>query len=80
MSPKSNIFTRDIECVMIEMVTQRPLLWDTTIEQYRRTDLKRMHWDEIAEALGPKNFTDISGLFISFSYFIIVFLNDNMNS
>lgn len=45
---------------MIQMIKQCPLLWDTTIEQYRRTDLKRMHWDRIAQALGPK-FTGISG-------------------
>ncbi|XP_018374145.1 PREDICTED: uncharacterized protein LOC108768268 [Trachymyrmex cornetzi] len=35
------------------MVRQRPLLWDVCLPGYRRTDLKRMHWDQIAEALGP---------------------------
>ncbi|XP_018313297.1 uncharacterized protein [Mycetomoellerius zeteki] len=40
------------------MVRQRPLLWDVCLPEYRRTDLKRMHWDQIAEALGPR-FTDM---------------------
>ncbi|KYQ54811.1 hypothetical protein ALC60_06318, partial [Trachymyrmex zeteki] len=55
---KRTIFTKDIKCTMIEMVRQCPLLWDTTIEQYRRIDLKRTHWDRIAQAVGSK-FTGI---------------------
>lgn len=58
MGPKSDRFTKDIECLMIEMIKQRPLLWDTTVDEYRRTDLKRAHWDEIAQALGS-NFIGI---------------------
>ncbi|XP_077260477.1 uncharacterized protein LOC143896448 [Temnothorax americanus] len=54
MGPKSDLFTKEIECILIQMVRQRHLLWDTSTEEYRRTDLKRMHWDQIAEALGPK--------------------------
>lgn len=54
MGPKCDLFTKDIECIMIDMVRQRPLLWDTSVPQYRRNDLKRMHWDEIAQALGPQ--------------------------
>jgi len=65
MGPKSDRFTEDIECIFIEMVKQRPILWNTTLEEYRRTDLKRMHWDQIAQALGP-NFTGRSGLLILF--------------
>ncbi|XP_011687032.1 PREDICTED: uncharacterized protein LOC105449474 [Wasmannia auropunctata] len=59
MGPKNDLFTKDVECSMIEMVKQCPLLWDTTMEQYRRTDLKRVHWDRIAQALGPKFTGDI---------------------
>jgi len=65
MGPKSDRFTKDIECIIIEMVKQRPILWNTTLEEYRRTDLKRMHWDQIAQALGP-NFTGRSDLLILF--------------
>ncbi|XP_071580102.1 uncharacterized protein [Temnothorax nylanderi] len=54
MGPKSDLFTKEIECILIQMVRQRPLLWDISTEEYRRTDLKRTHWDQIAEALGPK--------------------------
>lgn len=54
------------------MVRQCSLLWDTTTEQYRRTDLKRIHWDQIAQALGSK-FTGIYIIyFISLLYSVIV--------
>ncbi|KYN11095.1 hypothetical protein ALC57_16754 [Trachymyrmex cornetzi] len=59
MGPKNDLFNKEIECILIEMVRQRPLLWDVCLPGYRRTDLKRMHWDQIAEALGP-TFTGIS--------------------
>lgn len=78
MGPKSDRFTKDIEYTMIQMVRERPLLWDTTKEEYRRTDLKRLHWDEIAEALGY-NFT---GMYIRFIYFFskyYCFSNKNTN-
>jgi len=65
MDPKSDRFTKDIECIIIEMVKQRPILWNTTLEEYRQTDLKRMHWDQIAQALSP-NFTGRSDLLILF--------------
>lgn len=55
MGPKLNskLFTKEIEYQLIAMVKQCPLLWDVILEDYRRTDLKRSHWDQIAQALGP---------------------------
>ncbi|KYM97055.1 hypothetical protein ALC62_12272 [Cyphomyrmex costatus] len=65
MGLKNDLFKKETESVLIEMVRQRPILWDVRQPEYRRTDLKRMHWDQIAESLGSK-FTGISTYLIYF--------------
>ena len=52
MPPKNrknkDIWTVDAEFVLIQEVEKRPLLWDATLDVYRRADLKGPAFEEIA--------------------------------
>lgn len=54
MSPKkAEIFSKDIEFLLIDLVECRPILWDCTSDLYKRGDLKDAVWEEVARSLGP---------------------------
>ncbi|XP_077279211.1 uncharacterized protein LOC143906811 [Temnothorax americanus] len=59
MAPKKSIFTNELDFHLVEEVERRPILWDCTLDIYRRNDLKSNAWDQVATALGP-NFTSDS--------------------
>lgn len=41
--------SEDAEIILIHLVRARPILWDATMDEYRRTDLKEIYWKEIAQ-------------------------------
>lgn len=53
MVKDKNLFTLEKEILLIQLVQSRPILWDPTIEEYKRADKKRGKWDEIVAAMGP---------------------------
>ncbi|XP_012522684.1 uncharacterized protein LOC105828745 [Monomorium pharaonis] len=57
MAPKN--FNNELDFYLVEEVERRPMLWDCTLDVYRRNDLKKNAWEQIATALGP-NFTSDS--------------------
>lgn len=53
MPPKKlEIFSKDEEFLLIDLVECRPILWDCISELYKRTDLKDAIWEEVARSLG----------------------------
>jgi len=56
MGPKKDraLFTLEKEFEFIELVQMHPVLWDCTHNIYKRGDLKRPAWAEIAISLGPE--------------------------
>ncbi|XP_071579431.1 uncharacterized protein [Temnothorax nylanderi] len=51
---KTDLFSKDIEFTLINLVECRPILWDCTSELYKRVDLKEEVWEEVACSLGPR--------------------------
>ncbi|XP_024890229.1 uncharacterized protein LOC112466398, partial [Temnothorax curvispinosus] len=51
---KTDLFSKDIEFTLINLVECRPILWDCTSELYKRVDLKEEVWEEVARSLGPR--------------------------
>ncbi|XP_077282836.1 uncharacterized protein LOC143908881 [Temnothorax americanus] len=51
---KTELFSKDIEFTLINLVVCRPILWDCTSELYKRVDLKEEVWEEVARFLGPR--------------------------
>jgi len=51
---KADMFSKDVEFMLIELVEHRPILWDCTSELYKRVDLKDAAWEEVALSLGPQ--------------------------
>lgn len=51
---KADIFTKETEFMLIELVECRPILWDSTSELYKRIDLKDAVWEEVARSLGSQ--------------------------
>ncbi|KAK3922208.1 Transcription factor Adf-1 [Frankliniella fusca] len=52
MPPKLKIWTSELEFQLIHEVRSRPILWDISLADYRRNDLKEVHWEEVANKLG----------------------------
>lgn len=54
MPPKENIWTIETELALVDLVCSRPILWNTSLADYRRTDLKEIQWEAIAKILDPQ--------------------------
>ncbi|KYN22219.1 hypothetical protein ALC57_05390 [Trachymyrmex cornetzi] len=52
MPPKMDIWFRDAEQLLIDLVKTRAILWDITHRNYRRNDLKEIQWEEISKKMG----------------------------
>lgn len=50
---KTDIFTKDVEFMLVDLVECKSILWDYTFELYKRVDLKNAAWEEVARSLGP---------------------------
>lgn len=53
MPPIADIFSKEIEFLLIDLVECRSILWDCTSDLYKRSDLKDAVWEEVARSLGP---------------------------
>lgn len=51
---KADIFSKDVEFMLLNLIECRPILWDCTSELYKRADLKDAAWEEVASSLGPR--------------------------
>lgn len=51
MLPKADIFSKDIEFALIDLVECRPILSHCTSNLYKRADLKDAVWKEMARSL-----------------------------
>ncbi|KAJ8678343.1 hypothetical protein QAD02_014130 [Eretmocerus hayati] len=45
-------YRKDHQILLCQLVEQRPILWDATLDSYRRANLKKPLWNEIARILG----------------------------
>ncbi|KAK3908910.1 Transcription factor Adf-1 [Frankliniella fusca] len=52
MPPKRQCITPEIEIRMISEIQLRPVLWDVTLDIYKRQDLKQHAWEEVASNIG----------------------------
>jgi len=50
---RRNKFTVEDELRLIHEVEKRPILWDSTSDNYKRADLKPQVWAEVATNVGP---------------------------
>jgi len=50
---RKNKFTVEDELRLIHEVEKRPILWDSTSDNYKRADLKPQVWAEVATNVGP---------------------------
>jgi len=61
---KADIFSKDIEFILINLVGCKPILWDYTFELNKRIDLKNAVWEEVIHSLGS-HFSDRYFMYIN---------------
>ena len=59
MPPKrqKTAFSEELEIITVGEIERRPVLWDSTLEIYRRADLKLVAFEEVASALHTPGIT-----------------------
>ncbi|KYQ47578.1 hypothetical protein ALC60_13333, partial [Trachymyrmex zeteki] len=49
--PKIDIWSNDVEQLLIDLVKARAIIWDVTYGSYCRNDLKEIQWEEISKEM-----------------------------
>ena len=82
MAPKKDkaLFTFEKECQLVQLIERRVILWDSTAECYKRADLKRSVWAEVALAMGPEyTGNQIYFVYLTLLWILLYHFNEHSN-
>jgi Alcohol dehydrogenase transcription factor Myb/SANT-like len=55
----------DCDLQLIELVKQRPALWDSRLDEYKLTEKKETRWNEILDSIGPSTGSTVGEWYVS---------------